>query len=228
MSLSIIIPARNEKENLPIILKRIKETIQNYDYEIIIIKAINDDSDKHINLDDFKNISVIEQNKKGYGAALKEGFKNSNKENLCIFNADGSFETKDILRLISELENNNDFVFCSRYLKGAGSEDDNITTFIGNYIFSFIGRFFFKLKLSDILYTYFITKTNKIKKLNLLSDDFSICVEIPIKMKRFNFNYNEIPSFEFKRMFGKKNVNEFKDGFLILIKMIRLFLKIDA
>ena len=32
-------------------------------------------------------------------------------------------------------------------------------------------------------------------------------------------------SFERKRLRGKKKVNEFKDGFLILIEMIKLFLK---
>jgi len=208
---------------LPIILNRIKDTLQSYDYEIIIVKAINDDSDLNVNLSEFFDIRVIEQKKAGYGAALKEGFKNSTKENLCIFNADGSFETKDLLRLIEKIKDKNDFVFCSRYLKNAGSDDDNITTLVGNYVFSFFGRLFFNLKLSDILFTFFIAKTNKINSLNLTSDDFGICVEIPIKMNRSNFSYNEIPSFEYKRMFGKKNVNEFKDGLFILFKMVKLY-----
>jgi len=37
---------------------------------------------------------------------------------------------------------------------------------IGNYFFSWIGIFFFKLKISDILYTYVMGKTIEFKKIN--------------------------------------------------------------
>ena len=36
-------------------------------------------------------------------------------------------------------------------------------------------------------------------------------------------NYVSIPSYELKRLAGKKKVNELKDGFLILTQMLRLF-----
>ena len=45
ISLSIIIPARNERANLPIILNDLKGNVGVEDYEIIIVKAKNDDSD---------------------------------------------------------------------------------------------------------------------------------------------------------------------------------------
>ena len=37
---------------------------------------------------------------------------------------------------------NFDLVFGSRYEKNAGSDDDTIVTYVGNKIFSFIGKFF--------------------------------------------------------------------------------------
>jgi hypothetical protein len=67
-------------------------------------------------------------------------------------------------------------------------------------------------------------ETNKFKKLKLQNSDFRICVEIPIKIKRNNFKYNSIPSFERKRLGGIKKVNEFRDGFLILSELIRNYL----
>ena len=45
-------------------------------------------------------------------------------------------------------------------------------------------------------------------------------------MKIWNFKYNAIPSFEKKRMAGKKKVSAFKDGFLILIEIIKLFINL--
>ena len=138
MSLSIIIPARNEKKNLPIVLDKFQDVLTN--------------SDELVDISNYDNLRILEQKKKGYGAALKEGFLNSQKDSLCIFNADGSFKANDIKNLIEELDKGFDFVYCSRYRKNAGSEDDNFTTFIGNHIFSFMGRIFFNLKLTDILF----------------------------------------------------------------------------
>jgi hypothetical protein len=67
--------------------------------------------------------------------------------------------------------------------------------------------------------------TKNFKELNLKSNDFRLCVEIPIKILNKNFLIDTVPSFEKKRIAGKKNVNEFKDGFLILSYLFSSFLK---
>jgi hypothetical protein len=120
---------------------------------------------------------------------------------------------------------NLDFIFASRYESNSGSEDDTILTLIGNYIFTYIGKIFFRLNVSDILYTFLIGRTNKAKKLNLSQKDFSFCVELPIKAKKNEMKLGSINAFERKRIAGKKKVNAFRDGFLILSCMIKLFFK---
>ena len=45
------------------------------------------------------------------------------------------------------------------------------------------------------------------------------------KILNKNFLIDTVPSFEKKRIAGKKNVNEFKDGFLILSYLFSSFLK---
>ena len=61
-------------------------------------------------------------------------------------------------------------------------------------------------------------------ELSLKSDDFSFCVELPIKAKFKGFLLLSIPSYERSRIAGVKKVNEFKDGFLILISILRLLI----
>ena len=68
-------------------------------------------------------------------------------------------------------------------------------------------------------------KTSSHKSLNIQSNDFRYCVELPIKMQLANMRYQYFPSYEKKRIAGKKKVNAFKDGFLILIEMLKLFFK---
>ena len=218
-NLTLIIPAKNEAESLPSVLNELK----NFDFNKTIILETSDKS----TIESIQNFDceILYQNEKGYGNALIQGINNVKTEYLCIFNADGSFDPTYLSEML-KLCKNKDLVFASRYLKKAGSDDDTILTKIGNYIFSLLGNIFFSLKLSDILYTYVLGKTDSFKKLDLKSNDFCFCVEMPIKAKRLEMDIVDTPSYERKRIAGEKKVNEFKDGFKILLFMIKSFFKI--
>ena len=218
--LTLIIPAKNESASLPKVLEEIKD----YDCKIIIILESSDI--ETINAIQNFNCKIIHQSSKGYGNALIEGMDNVETEYLCIFNADGSFQPTYLNSMLKTCRNDLDFVFASRYMIGGGSDDDTFLTTVGNYIFSGIGNIFFSLKLSDILYTFLLGKTESFKRLNLESKDFCLCVEMPIKAKKKKMNFIDMPSHERKRIAGKKKVNEFRDGFKILIYMIKSFFKI--
>lgn len=227
MSLSIIIPSKNEKNNLPQVLTELIDTIKNkIQYEILVVKDQNDNSVDNISLNLIKKIKVIFPKDKGYGAAIKEGIEKSKNKYICVFYADGACDPSDIEKMYSKI-NNYDCIFCSRYLKKNSSDDDTWVTYIGNRLFSLFGKILFKLKISDILFTYFLCDKQAIKKLKLQSKDFRLCVEIPIKLEIFGYKYTDMHSFERKRISGKKNVNELKDGFLILLEMLKLYFKKD-
>ena len=127
--------------------------------------------------------------------------------------------------MINKVKTNNlDFLFASRYENpGGGSDDDNLVTSLGNYLFTKIGNIFFQLNISDILFTYVLGRASMFNMLKLSSNDFTLCVEIPIKAKRAGLKLSTIPSFERSRIGGRKKVNAFRDGLLILIKMIKMF-----
>ena len=218
-NLTLIIPAKNEEDSLPQVLEEIK----NYDCDKIVILEESDLK----TIDSIKNFNckLIYQTGRGYGNALIEGLNNVKTEYTCIFNADGSFNPKYLKDMLDLCKDNRDFVFASRYMNGGGSDDDTLLTKIGNFIFSTIGNIFFSLKLSDILYTYLIGKTESFKKLDLKSNDFCLCVEMPIKAKRLRMNIIDTPSYERKRIAGEKKVSEFKDGLKILSYMIKSFFK---
>jgi glycosyltransferase involved in cell wall biosynthesis len=217
-NLTLLIPAKNESESLPIVL----DEIENLDCEKKII--LNENDTETITSILKKDVKIIYQQSTGYGDALITGIKNTNTEYFCIFNADGSFDPSELPNMIHILENSNsDFVFASRYQENSGSEDDTFVTWMGNKIFTFCGKLFFKLPITDILYTFVLGKTSNAKHLNLKQKDFTLCVELPIKIKKANMKMLSINSHERKRIGGIKKVNAFKDGFLILTHMIKLF-----
>ena len=217
---TLVIPAKFESESLPIFLKEISEL----DCKKLIVLEKNDlatiDSIKK-----FNDIELLYQKENGYGAALREGIRETKTQYFCIINADGSMNPIILKNMMNIVKNKNlDFLFASRYEKPeGGSDDDNIITLIGNYFFTKIGNIFFSLNITDILYTYVLGKTSSFKNLNLISNDFTLCVEFPIKAKKNGYNLGTIPSYERARIGGKKKVNALKDGMLILFKMIKLF-----
>tara|TARA_Y100000590_G_scaffold9446_1_gene11624 strand:+ start:2720 stop:3385 length:666 start_codon:yes stop_codon:yes gene_type:complete len=216
--LTLVIPAKNEEDSLPLVLNELKK----YNLKIIIVLEKEDvDTINSIKEYDFK---ILYQDNKGYGDALLKGIKNVKTKFFCIFNADGSFNPNELQNMYDHaVKENADFIFGSRYIKGASSEDDTIITFTGNKIFTLIGKIFFSLPISDILYTFVLGNTEKANALQLKEKKFSFCVELPILAKKSNYKLISLPSHERSRIAGKKKVNEFKDGFLILLSMIKIY-----
>ncbi len=220
MDLTILIPCKNDKENLRHVVTDIKAKYQNIN--ILVVASSERDIDENY-LNNLSNTRYIYQKINGYGAAIIEGIKLINTKFFIIHNADGSFET-DIISQMYELSSSYNFVFCDRYMLGGSSEDDTFITYIGNKIFSFFSKILLKINLSDVLYTHVLCNTDITKKFNLKQNDFTFCIELPLNVFKKNQTAVSIPSNEKKRISGIKNVNEFKDGFLILIFIIKKFI----
>jgi glycosyltransferase involved in cell wall biosynthesis len=218
--LTLVIPAKNESESLPKVLEELKYL----KIKVIVVIPTED----YLTRQSIKNFDceiIEEKNGRGYGCALRTGIAQVNTKFFCIFNADGSFDPAYLNNMYEALEKNKtDFIFCSRYETKGGSDDDTFLTYVGNKIFTFLCNILFRLNITDVLYTYVMGKSEKYKLLDLRSDDFSFCVEMPIKAKFKSFILSSIPSYERSRIAGIKKVNEFRDGFLILISILRLLI----
>ena len=217
-NLTLVIPAKTESDSLPIVLKELK------DFEckkIIVIPKNDEDTYEAIKNFDCK---IIRQEVAGYGSAIIEGINKVETNYLCIFNADGAFDPKYLKLMLKENEDNYDFIFNSRYEKNAGSDDDTFLTYIGNFFFTKLCNLLFNLKISDVLFTYVMGKTSSFKSLKLKNRDFTFCIELPVQAKFNKLRFKTIPSYERARISGIKKVNEFKDGFLILICILKMFI----
>ena len=215
---TLVIPAKFESESLPKVLSELKK----FNVKKIIVLP----KDDILTIKSIKkyNSKIIFQKENGYGSALNEGILSVKTKYFCIFNADGAFNPKYLKKMFSIINKKNDFVFNTRYEKNAGSDDDTFLTFIGNQFFTFICNILFNLNISDVLFTYVMGSTKAYKSLKIKSKDFSFCVELPIKAKLKKYKLTTLPTHERARIAGKKKVNEFKDGFLILISVLRLFI----
>jgi len=218
-NLTLVIPAKYEKESLPTVLEELKK----YNLEVLVV--VEETDQETINSIKNLNCKILFQKNKGYGDALIQGISSVKTDFFCIFNADGSFKPEELNNMLKLSKNQNyDLVFGSRYEKNSSSDDDTIITFIGNKTFSFIGKVFFSLPITDILYTFVLGRTGKVNNLNLQSKDFCFCVELPIKAHKNKLKLTSSPANERRRIAGKKKVNAFKDGLKILVSMFKFFI----
>ena len=216
--LTLVIPAKDEAECLP----RVLDELKNFDCKKIIIIPETDLNTRN----SIKNFDckIITQKAGGFGRALILGIKEVETNFLCIFNADGSFDPQYLKNMYNELLNNCDFVFNSRYENSGGSDDDTFLTLVGNRIFTFICNLLFRLNISDVLFTYVMGKTSAFKSLGLKRKDFRFCIELPVLAKFKKYKFISKPSYERSRLTGRKKVNELKDGFLILLCILKIFI----
>ena len=219
--LTLVIPVKNESESLPTVLSN----LNNFNCKkIIVIDPLDNET---FEVTKNFNCKIVMQKNKGYGNALIEGINSVQTSFLCIFNADGSFNSDELISMRNKIIGNNyDFIFASRYQENGKSDDDNLITMFGNFFFTKLGKIFFSLPITDILYTFVLGKTESFKKLNLKEQSFGFCVELPIKAKRNDMRLCSVSAHEKIRIAGEKKVNEFRDGFIILLSMLKLFFNI--
>ena len=117
-NLTLVIPAKIEKESLPSVLNELKK------FNVKTIVVLEKEDLETINSIKNYDCEILYQLNKGYGDALIHGINNTKTKYFCIFNADGSFVANELKEMHNLLESNNsDFIFGSRYMKNASSDD---------------------------------------------------------------------------------------------------------
>ncbi len=215
--ISVLVPARDERESLPAMLEELPKDLI---HEIIVVDGHSNDGTPQL----VRKLGyrVITQQGRGYGMAVISGLRAAGGDLVTFMDADGSFDPKELPRLLELIEQGYDIVFCSRYLPGAGSDDDTFIRKLGNKIFTVLLRTMFGVRLSDALFFYALGKKAVFARLDLECKDFALCVEVPIKVHRAGYKYTEIASTERRRLAGVSKVNAALDGLRILAAMLKL------
>lgn len=217
---TVIIPTLNEIDCIKYVLEELSQLNIG---EILVVDGNSTDGTPE--LVEKLGFKVIMQEGKGYGNAMKTGLKHADGDIIIPMDADGSYNPKDVSRLVKCIENGSDVVFGSRYLPESGSHDDTIIRYVGNMFFTFLLNKIHGVKISDSLFLYVAAKKEVFESLDLQSSGFEYCIEFPIKVQRAGFTYKEIPSFERERIAGESKVNAFLDGLRILWYLLTFKLK---
>lgn len=210
MTLSIIIPVKNEQE---IILKTLKELesswIKTIKHEIIIVDDNSSDNTVEL-IENHKlnkiNIILKKNFRKGLGSAIITGINNTSNQYVAIYMADMSDSLSDLKTYYNEItkENTLDAIFGSRFIKGSKVTNYPKIKFILNRLSNILIKILFVSKYNDFTNAFKIYKRSALLKLYpLVSENFNIFLEIPLKIECRKFRYKIIPISWNGRKFGE-------------------------
>ena len=196
--LSIIVPVRNESDNLKDILSYYAQGLSDINYEVLIINDFSEDNtfNKAQSLfEKNENFKVFNNLKKGLGGAINLGIKKSSGVNIAIMMADQSDDINDLIKYNELLNSKNlDAVLGSRFLKDSKVTDYPINKLILNRLFNFFVSIMFWNKYNDYTNAFKIYKKIVLLEIMpLISESFNIFLEIPLKIISRKYKYKVIP-----------------------------------
>jgi NDP-sugar pyrophosphorylase family protein len=195
---SLIIPSDNEAEAIGTVLDDFKDKVD----EIIV--ADNNSLDNTVSIAKDQGACVFTNNYSGYGAALKFAAQKASGDILVFVEADGSFRSYDLGKILKCLKNY-DMAIGTRTAKAAGM---NIFLRYGNILMARLVKFLWKKhfppQLSDVGCTYRgIWKSSYLEIFSdLKTDGPEFSLEMMIESIKNSFKIREIPVSYFERQGG--------------------------
>lgn len=216
-TISVVIPARNEAQNLRHVLPYIPTSVS----EVILVDGHSTDETIEEALKLMPSIRVLHQSGRGKGDALRTGFAACTGDIIVMLDADGSADPAEIPRFVEALESGYDFAKGSRFLEGGGSVDITRLRRWGNASLSSFVNVLFGTQFSDLCYGYNAFWKHCLNHVIVDCDGFEVETQLNLRMHATHMKIAEVPSFEHARIHGQSNLNAARDGWRVLQTILR-------
>lgn len=224
VSISVFFPCYNEQDNVERTVSSALKVLGNLkaDFEVIIVDDGSVDATGRI-ADEIASrdsrVKVIHHKpNRGYGAALKSGFKAATKELVFYTDGDGQFDIHEmpaLLPLIKEF----DIVSCYRL-----NRQDPLMRRINGWAWTRLVCFLFGLNVRDIDCAFKLYRTEIFDNIEMSSDGALIDAEILARAVRKGYSITQKGVHHFPRTAGEQTGAKLKvilRAFMELIKLSR-------
>jgi len=222
MTLSIIVPAYNEEENIEHVIAEIEKTVS-LAHETLVINDHSKDTTEKI----VENLTVKypalrlinNPNEGGFASALKTGFKNAHGEVIVPVMADLCDELTTIEKMYEKINDGFDIVCGCRYTKnGARKGGSKFKGFLscsaGWSLYYLLG-----IPTHDIANAFKMYRKEIIGSFDINTRGFEVSMEITLKAFYKGFKVTEVPTIWKERTRGASNFKVFR----LLPSYLRLY-----
>jgi SAM-dependent methyltransferase len=237
LSVSIVIPCRNERGNIEAAVRRIPPFCPSI--EIIFVEGNSSDGTwdevqrvKHAYRQ--LRIKTFQQNGKGKGNAVIKGFAEATGDVLMILDADLTMPPEDLPKFYDALSSGKgEFINGSRLVYPMENEAMQFLNHIANYIFARLFSFLLNQRYTDTLCgTKVLMRRDyeEIARNRSYFGDFDPFGDFDLIFgaAKSNLKTAEVPIRYAAREYGETNVSRFRHGILLLRMVIFAFLKLKA
>lgn len=218
MDLTILIPAYNEEEVIPVVIGQIQEVLVtlDYQYEILVIDDGSDDGTAEAAKGSGARVIRHPENI-GNGAAVKTGIRNARGKILLMMDGDGQHPAEVIPSIIKEI-GPYDMVVGARSKRS----DTTIHRDLANRIYNWLASYVSGRKIEDLTSGFRAIKTEVARGyVYLLPNTFSYPATITLALLRSGRSLLYVP-FESKKRVGKSKIKLVRDGVRFLLIIMRI------
>lgn len=224
-SVSVVIPARNERGNIESAVKRIPEIGKHT--EIIFVEG-NSTDDTWAEIERVKSaypdkdIKIMKQDGKGKGDAVRKGFDSATGDVLMILDADLTVPPEDLPKFYNAIANGDgEFINGCRLVYPMEDKAMRLLNTFGNKFFSIMFSWLLEQRIKDTLCgTKVLMKFDyeRIKANRGFFGDFDPFGDFDLLFgaSKLNLKIIDLPIHYQARVYGETNISRFKHGWLLL------------
>lgn len=213
---SVILPAYNEAEALPVVVKDIRENVPGA--EIVVVDDASSDATAKV-AQDLGCVVRSHHTNRGKGSAMRTGFDASTGGIVVFMDADATYPAGAIPEMVSLL-NDHDYVRADRAIDASNTPWVNR---VGNTMMERALQTLHGLDRGDHLSGLYAFNRDSFDALHTEAKGFDIEVEIGIKVKERGMDTATLPIDYLPRV-GEKKLSPLRDGIRILGRILRLVL----
>lgn len=198
--LSVIIPSKDEAENLPDCVHKIAEelTAQHIEHEILVIDDGSIDETPAVLeklAHEFRTTRGIRnRGQNGFGRAVRLGLQESSGDAVAIMMADQSDSPKDLVKYWETLKDGHECVFGSRFISGSKVSDYPNGKLFANRLVNTLIRLAFKIECNDVTNAFKMYRREVIEGCRpFIAPHFNLTVEIPLKAIIRGYSWTVVP-----------------------------------
>lgn len=218
--ISIVIPALNERENLELLLPRLREAIASLQLRSEIIIVDGGSTDGTPDLAQELGTSVVIQSEPGYGGALLAGFRAAQAPHIVTMDADLSHPPV-FLRDFWQQRGDAQMLIASRYVPGGRADMGSFRRLLSGILNKTYARVL-DLPLADLSSGYRMYDRELLAHVDLQARDFDVLEEILVKVHVLGGRIKEVPFHYQARNSGKSHAKLVRFGWAFAKTLVRM------